>query len=123
MNLRPIHLLALLVVLGACDRYDVQRDETLRQQLAGMRSAMTRFRVDQGRDPHSLDELVPKYLRAIPVDPFTQSSTTWRVTTEETVLPSSDFQTGTVAAATSVVIEVRSAAPGADRNGVLYSNY
>ena len=123
MNLRPTVLLALLLVLGACDRYDVQRDETLRQQLAALRGAMARFRAENGRDPHSLDELVPKYLRAIPVDPFTQSNTTWRVATEETVLPSSDFQTGTVAAAASVVIEVHSAAPGADRNGVLYSNY
>jgi hypothetical protein len=32
--------------------------------------AMTRYRLDQGALPSKLDELVPKYLDAIPVDPF-----------------------------------------------------
>lgn len=123
MNLRALSLLALFVVFVACERYDASRDEALKQNLTAMRGAITRFRADTGHYPASLSELVPKYLRAIPSDPFTQSSETWRVTTEETVQPSSDFQTATAPAATSVVIEVHSAAPGADRSGVLYSEY
>lgn len=123
MNLRPLLVLALLVVSGACERYDASRDEALKQNLTAMRGAITRFHADNGRYPPSLDALVPKYLPAIPSDPFTESSETWRVTTEETVVPNSDFQTGTVAVPESVVLEVHSAAPGADRNGVLYSEY
>lgn len=113
----------LVVVSGACERYDASRDEALKQNLTAMRSAISRFHSDNGRYPASLEELVPKYLPAVPSDPFTESTRTWRVTTEETVAPNSDFQTATVAAPASVVIEVRSAAPGADRNGVLYSEY
>lgn len=123
MNLRALPLLALFVVLGACERYDAERDAALKQTLTSMRTAIARFHQDNGRYPKSIDKLVPKYLRKIPNDPFTHSSTTWRVTTEETVQPSSDFQTDTVAAPTAVVIDVHSTATGADRNGVLYSNY
>ena len=61
-------------------------------------------------------------VKSIPADPVAQSSD-WRVTTEETVQPSSDFQTTTAPVAPSVIIDVHSSAPGADRNGVLYSNY
>jgi hypothetical protein len=31
---------------------------------------MTRFRLDHGKLPSGLDELVPKYLESIPADPF-----------------------------------------------------
>lgn len=108
---------------GACERYDVARDESLKKSVTEMRSAIARFRSETGRHPHSLSELTPKYLPQIPKDPFTHSNTTWRVTTEESVQPSTDFQTTTVAAPLSVIIDVHSTATGADRNGVLYSSY
>ena len=124
MNRRgALLLLTLLVLLGACERYDAGRDAALKETLTSMRSAITRFREDNGRYPRSLGELVPHYLPRIPADPFTKSSTTWRVTTEETVQPSSDFRTETIATIPSVVIDVHSTAPGADQNGMLYSNY
>jgi len=47
----------------------------------------------------------------------------WRIATEETVQPSSDFQTTTSEAPVPVVIDVHSGAPGTDRNGVPYANY
>ena len=124
MRLRTLFLLALVVVAGACrEQYDAGRDASLKQALTSTRGAIARFRHDQRRYPQKLDELVPKYLPTIPVDPFTGSSTTWKLTTEETVSPSADFQTGTVTAAPSVIIDLHSSAPGADQSGVLYSNY
>ena len=123
MKSRALPLLALLLLAAACERYDVARDAALKQAVTDMRGAIARFRQDNGRYPHSLAELVPKYLPQIPTDPFTNSSTTWRVTTEETVQPSSDFQTETVASSPSVITDVHSTAMGADRNGMLYSNY
>jgi len=120
---RALSLLTLLVLIGACKRDDAGRDVVLKEAVTSMRGAIARFHLENGRYPQSLEELVPKYLSKIPDDPFTHSSTTWRVTTEETVQPSSDFQTATPATVPSVVIDVHSTAPGADRNGVLYSNY
>ena len=123
MIVRALPLLALLLVAGACERYDSARDEALKKYVTEMRGAIARFKRDEGRFPHSLEDLVPRYLRRIPVDPFTQSARTWRLETEESVQPSSDFQTNTVAPAPSVIIDVHSTAPGADRNGVPYANY
>lgn len=123
MTLRALPLLALLFIAGACERHDTARDVALKQAVTEMRSAIARFRRGEGRFPHSLQELVPRYLRQIPTDPFTHSNTTWRVTTEESVQPSSDFQTATVATPPSVIVDVHSTATGADLNGVLYSNY
>lgn len=94
----------------------------MKSNLTQMRQAIASFHKDNGRYPYSLDELVPNYIRRIPADPMTGSKT-WRPVTEETVQPSSDFTTGTAAAPRSVIIDVQSAAPGADASGVLYSNY
>jgi general secretion pathway protein G len=57
------------------------REAVLSQQLFEMREAIDRYYADKNRWPPSLDALVTdKYIRAIPVDPITQSSTTWRTT-------------------------------------------
>ena len=115
--------MALIVSVAACrERYDVERDTVLKQHLAQMRAAIAAYRKDHGQYPPTLNDLVPNYIRKVPADPLTMAQD-WRVTTEETVQPSSDFQTSTTPASQTVVIDVHSAAPGADRNGVLYSNY
>ena len=119
---RALALIAILVCLGCREEYDAERDATLKSNLTQMRQAIASFRKDHGRHPHSLDELVPNYLRRIPADPITGANT-WRPVTEDTVQVSSDFTTVTAAATRPVVIDVQSTAPGADRNGVLYSNY
>lgn len=112
-----------LLALGACSpqeqKVDVASHEAhLKQELANMRDAIRRFRADNSRYPHSLEELVPKYLPSIPVDPMTGSATTWRTTTEENVTPSTDFSGATpVETARPVIVDVQSGA------GAPYSNY
>ena len=49
----------------------------LRYDLAATREAIAEFKKDKGRCPRSLDELVPNYLRRLPVDPVTRSARTW----------------------------------------------
>ena len=112
----------LALVALACKDHDAEAAAWTKRYLAEMRAGIARYKADQGRYPSTLDDLVPKYLRVIHADPLTQAAD-WRVTTEETVQPSTDFQTTTVAPASSVVIDVHSSAPGADRNGVPYANY
>ena len=97
------------------------REAALREHLFQLRKAIDTYRADTGQYPPSLEALVPKYLRGIPADPFTQKAD-WRLTTEESVAPSADFTTGT-SASSSVVVDVHSAAPGADRNGHPYASY
>ena len=105
-----------LLALACKDQERIQREEALKQNLAQLRRAISAYHTEQGRYPSSLNDLVPKYLPAIPAGE-------WRVTTEETVPPNADFQTTTSAPATSVVIEVHSGEAGTDRNGVPYANY
>lgn len=54
------------------------REAVLREDLYSMRSAIDQFAADLGRYPFSLKELVEqRYLREIPLDPFTRSSESW----------------------------------------------
>lgn len=121
MRLRAVLFLALLA-LACRETYDPRRDAALKQTLAQMRGAIAKYRAEHGQHPPSLEALVPKYLPRIPADPVTGSAD-WRLTTEESVQPSADFTTGTAAAPASVVVDVHSTAPGADRDGVPYANY
>jgi general secretion pathway protein G len=60
------------------------REAALKKDLFVVRDVIDQFAADQGRYPESLQELVDeKYLRALPVDPFTQSSETWIEVREE----------------------------------------
>jgi general secretion pathway protein G len=121
LRLRSFLVLALLA-LACREKYDVQRDVSLKQTLGTIRNAIAAYRADTGAFPPSLEALVPKYLPAVPADPMTQQKN-WRLTTEETVEPSADFTTATPSAPPAVVVDVHSAAPGSDRTGVPYANY
>lgn len=67
--------IALLLTL-AIPRYfntiDNGKASVQRQNIATIRDAIDKFHGDQGRFPDTLDELVrERYLRSVPVDPFT----------------------------------------------------
>ncbi|MGH8742000.1 MAG: type II secretion system protein [Burkholderiales bacterium] len=74
-------IVALLLSLAAPNyigRVQQAEEAVLRENLVVMRDALDKHYADIGRYPAALEELVAKrYLRAIPADPFTQSSTTW----------------------------------------------
>ena len=70
-------IIALLVSIAA-PRYfhsvDKAREASLRANLAVMRDSIDKYYSDNGRYPAQLQDLVEKrYLRAIPVDPLTDS--------------------------------------------------
>ncbi len=109
-------ILALLVSL-AVPRYfahiERAREATLRQDLHVMRDAIDKFYGDKGRYPASLEELVAeRYLRAVPVDPLTESATSWR-----SVAPPAD------ADVKGELYDVRSGAEGAGRDGSPYAQW
>ena len=57
------------------------REAVLKEDLFQMREAIDQYYADKNKWPPSLDVLVTdKYIRKIPVDPITDSDSTWRTT-------------------------------------------
>src|SRR3989442_15540042 len=55
------------------------KEAVLKEDLFRLRDAVDQYYADKNKYPDSLDALVSeKYLRALPVDPFTQSTSTWQ---------------------------------------------
>lgn len=76
-------IIAMLLTL-ASPRYfshiDKAKEDVLREDLYLMRDAIDKHYIDRGRYPDQLEDLVTyKYLRAVPVDPYTGSRNTWVV--------------------------------------------
>ena len=87
MGFTLIELLVVMAIIATllsivAPRYfsslDKAKEAVLRQDLGIMRNAIDQFYSDFGKYPIDLMELVDKrYLRNIPVDPFTESNKTW----------------------------------------------
>jgi general secretion pathway protein G len=111
-----IELMVALAILAtilsiAVPRYfgnvDAAKESVLREDLYVMRDAIDKHFSDNGVYPQQLGDLVVKrYLRNIPVDPFTQNTTSW-----VTVAPADASQ--------GAVYDVRSGAPDKARDGTL----
>jgi general secretion pathway protein G len=73
-----IALLISIVVPNYVGRTQRAEEAVLQEDLSLMRDALDKHYADSGRYPASLEELVSKrYLRSVPRDPFTGSSSTW----------------------------------------------
>jgi len=123
MRRRGFTLIELLVVMAiiatllslALPRYfgsiDKSKEVTLMQSLSTMRDAIDKFYADNGRYPDQVGDLVERrYLRAIPVDPVTESTETWIV-----IAPPAN------AALKGNVYDIKSGAQGKTRDGVEFS--
>ncbi len=89
-----VELLVVMLIIGlllsiAVPRYfhtvAKARETVLRQDLLILREAIDKYLADLNQYPDSLTALVDKkYVKAVPVDPFTRSAETW------TFVPSDD---------------------------------
>jgi general secretion pathway protein G len=107
-------IIAVLLTL-AVPRYfsslDKSREAVLREDLFQMRDAIGKYYGDKGKYPESLQALAAEsYLRKIPVDPITDSASTWT-----TVPPPDPDKSG--------VYDVKSGAPGNAGDGTAYSSW
>jgi len=104
--------LLLSIVSPRYFRAVTRAEETvLRENLWVLRDAIDKHFADVGRYPEALDDLVARrYLRSIPLDPMTGSRTSWVL-----VAPAE--------ATEGQVFDVRSAAPGSDREGTPYAQW
>jgi general secretion pathway protein G len=106
-------IIALLLTL-AVPRYfqtiDSSKETILAENLHATRDAIDKFYGDTGRYPDTLAELVDKrYLRALPVDPLMQSTTSW------VIVPPDDQFKGNV-------YDIKSNAPGINRDGRAFTD-
>lgn len=104
-------IVALLVALAA-PRYfqsvERSKEAVLRSNLATIRDALDKFYGDTGKYPEALADLVEKrYLRTLPKDPVTDSTTTW------VIVPPEDTEKGGV-------FDIHSGAEGNTADGVPY---
>ena len=123
MKTKGFTLIELLVVLGivalmltlAVPRYfpsiDKSKEVVLADNLRNVRNVIDQYYGDTGRYPDTLEQLVEKkYLRALPVDPVTDSETTWII-----IAPEDGAKGG--------VYNIKSGAPGNDRSGKPYADW
>ena len=88
-----VELLVVMAILGILVAIAVPqlqqapiraKEAALREDLFTFRTCLDQFYADKGHYPETLQTLVTeKYIRKIPVDPFTRSADTWQVTMEE----------------------------------------
>jgi general secretion pathway protein G len=123
MRRRAFTLIELLVVLAIIStlltltlpRYfssvHKSKETVLKQNLYITRDAIAKYYADKGKYPESLDALASeKYLRSVPTDPVTQSTTTW------IIVPPEDPKKGNV-------YDIKSGAQGKASDGTLYSEW
>ena len=115
-----IELLVVMAIIAtlltlAVPRYfgsiEKSKEAVLRENLNQMRDALQKYYGDKGKYPDALEALAAeKYLRKVPVDPVTESSTTWVVVAPD------DPKKG-------AVFDVRSGAQGQASDGTPYSDW
>ena len=109
-----LSIVALLLTL-AVPRYfpsiDRAKETILADNLRNTRDAIDQFYADRGRYPDSLEQLVEKrYLRSLPVDPITESTSSWIL-----IAPEDATKGG--------LYSIKSGAPGNDRSGKPYAEW
>lgn len=115
-----IELLVVMAIIAtllsiAVPRYfhsmEKSKEAILKEDLNIMRDAIDKYYGDTGKYPDALEDLVSKkYLRKIPIDPITESETTW------VVIPPEDATNG-------AVYDVQSGATGNSRDGTPYNTW
>jgi len=108
-----LSIIALLLSLAA-PRYfqhvERSKEVVLRENLATVRDAIDQFHADTGQWPENLDSLVEqRYLRAVPLDPLTESRGTWLV------VPAGESESG--------IRDIRSGAEVATADGRSYEEW
>ena len=92
------------------------KEAVLKEDLFRMRDAIDQYYADKNRYPPSLDSLVTdKYLRAIPVDPITNSADTWQTEMSEADPSNPTAEPG--------VYNVRSGSDQMSLDGTLYADW
>ena len=92
------------------------KEAVLKEDLYRMRQAIDQYYADRNRYPESLDVLISeRYLRSMPVDPFTNSADTWQTVQADLEPGRADVSPG--------IYDVHSGAEGLSTDGTNYSEW
>lgn len=92
------------------------REAVLKDNLFTMRSLINQYTLDKEKAPQSLEDLVSAgYLKAIPVDPMTNSRDSWAVDQEDVLLSVDQTQPG--------ISDVHSGSNATSLEGTAYSSW
>jgi len=92
------------------------KEAVLRDDLFTMRSVIDQYTLDKQKAPQSLQDVVAAgYLKAIPKDPFTDSTDTWQVSMDESLMDPTQTQPG--------IVDVHSGSNGVASDGTAYSSW
>jgi general secretion pathway protein G len=115
-------VMALIVILATIGltqyRQSVQftKEAVLKDDLFKLRDAIDQYYADKNQYPSSLDDLVSGgYMRALPKDPFTTSSTSWQAIPAEPDPANPSAVPG--------IYDVKSGAEGAALDGTNYRDW
>jgi general secretion pathway protein G len=88
-----IELLVVMAIIGILASIGIPmllqtpikaKEAALRENLFTFRSCLDQYKADKGHYPESLEVLVQdKYIRKVPIDPFTKAADTWELVFEE----------------------------------------
>ena len=109
-----LSIIALLLTIAVPRYFGAiahSRELVLKDTLGVLRSTIDGFHSDRGRYPVDLNELADQhYIRAVPIDPITESASTWKTTA------STDPQSPGIS-------DVHSGATGTTKEGVPYAQF
>ena len=115
-------VIALIAILAGISIYNNAnavtraKEAVLKEDLFRMRDAIDQYYADKGKYPANLEALVTdQYLREVPKDPFTQSSTTWQEIPAEPDPNNPSAEPG--------IFNVKSGAEQAALDGTKYSDW
>jgi general secretion pathway protein G len=111
-----IAILAGIAIPSFVGSLRAARESNLRQDLHVMRNAIDTYTDDKEKAPQSLDDLVSAgYLKELPTDPMTHSSSTWVPTTDDTLRNIDQTDPG--------ITDVHSGSDQVGSNGQPYSSW
>jgi general secretion pathway protein G len=111
-----ITVLASISLIAYRDSLQRGREAVLKENLFRMREAIDQYHADRGKYPETLEDLVSAgYMRRVPVDPITQSETTWEIVQAEPDPNSFTVEPG--------VYDVRSGSEGVALDGTRYNEW
>jgi general secretion pathway protein G len=111
-----ILILSAMAIAQYKNSVTLAKEAALRSDLFFMRDAIDQYYADKGKYPESLQALVSEnYIRAVPKDPFTNSTDTWQTTAAEPQPGATSADPG--------VYDVKSGADGTAIDGSRYSDW
>ncbi len=111
-----ISILAAMAMTNYRNAVVRSQEAVLKEDLFRMRDAIDQYYADKNRYPAALDALVSDgYMRAMPVDPFTRSSSTWQAIPAEADPANPGADPG--------VYDVKSGSDGTSLDGKPYADW